>query len=95
MWHVAQMFSYLEFNEAERIEVASILIDFIKNSDSRIVKVNSLQTLADLANIDERLRDKTIELIREQIKTGSPSLVSRGKNLNHKWIIRNANKHPE
>ena len=48
-WHIAQMFSRLEFQKEEISQVVSLLIEWIDNSQSKIVKVNSLQALTDIA----------------------------------------------
>lgn len=80
-WHVAQMFSYLEFEEIERKEVINMLFLWIEKSDSKIVIVNSMQTLADLAEKDSDIRPLIIKKFESLIKIGSPAIVSRGRKL--------------
>ena len=80
-WHVAQMFAYLEVDASEKEEIARILFSYVDESESRIVKVNSLQTLADLAGDNERLKERVLEVIRREMVDSSPSLVSRGRKL--------------
>ncbi len=80
-WHLAQMFSCLRLTAAERLTVFTILENYIKNTDSAIVKVNSLQILADLANQESQLKNRAIAIIEAEIKKGSPAVFSRGKKL--------------
>ena len=80
-WHVAQMFSYLELSTHERAEIASILFFYLDNDKSRIVKVCSIQTLADLAEKDESIRPKVVRKLQELVEVGSPAMVSRAKRL--------------
>jgi len=80
-WHVAQMFSYIEINRKERDKIMKILLTYINQDKSKIVKTFSMQTLADFAERDASIRPKIIELIEEIMKTGSPAIISRGKKL--------------
>ncbi|KXB08287.1 hypothetical protein AKJ58_00370 [candidate division MSBL1 archaeon SCGC-AAA385D11] len=80
-WHVAQMFSYLEVSKDERNEIIKILNSYIDSSDSAIVKTFSMQTLADFAKKDERIRSRILSKIEKLVETGSPAIVSRGKKL--------------
>ena len=80
-WHVAQMFSYLKTNKKERNKIIRILLSYIDNSKSRIVKVCSMQALADLAEKDESIRSKIVKKLEGIVKTGSPAMISRGKKL--------------
>ena len=80
-WHVAQMFSYLNVNAAERDEIVDILLSYFDIDKSKIVKVCSIQTLADLAGKDEEIRPTVLNKLQEIMRTGSPALVSRAKKL--------------
>jgi len=80
-WHVAQMFSYLKISKMERDRIIKILLSYIDNSKSRIVKVCSMQTLADLAEKDATIRSEIVRKLKKIVKTGSPAMVSRGKKL--------------
>jgi len=80
-WHVAQMFSYLELNEKEREMIAEILFSYIETDRSNIVKVFSIQTLAELAEQDDKLRPQVVGKLQQVMKTGSPALVNRAKKL--------------
>lgn len=80
-WHTAQMFSYIKVNKKERDKIIKILLSYIETSDSNIVKVFSMQTLADFAEKDQELNPRIIKLIEEMMKQGAPSVISRGKKL--------------
>ena len=80
-WHVAQMFSYIKINKIERDKIIKILLSYIVTDESKIVKTFSMQTLADLAEKDEQIKPKIINLIKGMIKNGSPAIISRGKKL--------------
>jgi len=80
-WHVAQMFSYIETSKIERNKIIKILLSYIETDESKIVKTFSMQTLVDLAEKDEQIKPKIINLIKGMIKNGSPAIISRGKKL--------------
>jgi hypothetical protein len=80
-WHVAQMFSRLELNENEKELIVNLLFSWLEESSSNIVRVNSMQTLSDLAGENRELRSLVLEKLQEIIQIGSPSTVSRGKKL--------------
>ncbi|WP_028856256.1 hypothetical protein [Psychrilyobacter atlanticus] len=80
-WHAAQMFSYIKIDKTERNKIINILLSYIKTTDSNIVKVFSMQTLADFAEKDQQLQPQIVKLIRQMMEQGTPSIVSRGKKL--------------
>ena len=80
-WHVAQMFSYIETSKIERNKIIKILLSYIETDESKIVKTFSMQTLVDLAEKDEQIKPKIINLIKGMIKNGSPAIIRRGKKL--------------
>lgn len=83
-WHVAQMFSYLEVNKEERNKIIEILFSWIDSEKSKIVIVNSMQTLAKFGEKNKDIRVNVLRRIEEIIKTGSPAIVSIGKKLINK-----------
>ena len=80
-WHVAQMFSCLVLNNKEKELIVDLLFSWLEESNSNIVRVNSMQTLSDLAEENRELRSLVIERLKEIVQIGSPSMVSRGKKL--------------
>lgn len=75
------MFSYLELEDCEKDQVVNLLFSWLLGSRSNIVRVSSMQTLANLAEDDEELRHIFLARLKEIIKGGSPSIVSRGKKV--------------
>jgi hypothetical protein len=80
-WHTAQMLSYLVLDEAEQAQVADILFGYLDTTRSNIVKVNSMQTLAELAERNPLLKPRVIEKIAAMTETGSPAVINRGRKL--------------
>jgi hypothetical protein len=64
----------------ERARAVTLLESFLGDR-SRIVQVNSLQALADLALRDARLRTKVIERVQALVTRGSPAVRARGRKL--------------
>jgi HEAT repeat protein len=79
-WHVAQMFPRLTLTEPEQNHFVEILFGYLNNK-SKIVVTNAMQALADLAENDDQLRLKVIEVIKNMIETGSAAVKSRGRKL--------------
>jgi len=79
-WHVAQMVPRLALSEEERRLVAKILLGYLEDK-SRIVQVNAMQALVDLAQDDEDLRPRVFEAVRKLTETGSAAVRSRGRRL--------------
>ena len=80
-WHTAQMFGYLDLPQDEREEIIEILVRWLDDSKSNIVKVCSMQTLAEFAEKDLRNRSKILKKIKSMTKKGSPAVANRGKKL--------------
>ncbi len=80
-WHVAQMFSHLEVSAQERAEIVRILLLYLDTDKSKIVKVCSMQSLANLSQNDEVMRHKVVRKLEEIVEAGSPAMVSRAKKL--------------
>jgi hypothetical protein len=79
-WHLAQLLPRLELSKRDRVMVVSVLRSYLKD-ESRIVKTFAMQSLADLAKQDPRLAESIRPLISSLIRTGSPSMKSRGRKL--------------
>lgn len=80
-WHAAQMFSYITLTSKERTLVSKILFSWLENEKSNIVRVMSLQTLADLSKQDRAIQRKIIPLLQKFLNHGTPSLKSRSRKL--------------
>ncbi len=79
-WHVAQMLPRINLNQKERAIVFSILVEYLWDR-SKIVKIFSMQALADLARTDKPSRKKVIPLLEELVKSGGLAMKSRGNKL--------------
>ena len=80
-WHVAQLLSYLALTTEEQKKAVTLLEHFLDSSQSHIVKVNAMQTLAELAVKNPMLKQRVLMRIHALINTGIPSLISRGKTV--------------
>jgi hypothetical protein len=79
-WHVAQMLPRLALTSAERESVVTILLGYLEDT-SRIVQVNAMQALADMATSDVALRQRVVAAIRTLVATGSAAVKNRGQKL--------------
>ncbi len=65
----------------ERLEIFRILLLYLDADRSRIVKVCSIQTLADLAERDESIKPVIVRKLQEVIESGSPAVANRVRKL--------------
>ncbi len=75
------MLSRLEFTKTESEQIFTELSKWIIGDKSKIVRVNAMRALANISIKNSNIKTKTIALIKKQIETGIPSLMSRGKRL--------------
>lgn len=80
-WHLAQMFSRLCLEDDELDRVVNLLCQWIQGSKSKIVKVNAMQSLCDIASKHTDLIPLVVMIFKDAITNGSPAVVSRGKKL--------------
>ncbi|MBI3352758.1 MAG: hypothetical protein HY036_09285 [Nitrospirae bacterium] len=81
-WHVAQMIPRLQLSKSDMIKVRKILDTYLKSTLSNIVRVMSLQALADLASqgkLDTVSVTRGIEQYTDMVNT--PSVRARSKKL--------------
>ena len=79
-WHVAQMLPRLALGRREERKAIQILMHYLRD-DSRIVKVSSMQALADLAQHNPMLKPCVVPLLKKLTRTGSAAMRSRGRRL--------------
>lgn len=79
-WHVAQLLPRLDLAGDDVDRAVSILEGFL-DDESRIVQVNAMSALADVAAAHPRFRDGVRERIATLVEGGSPSVQARGKKL--------------
>lgn len=80
-WHVAQLFGHATLTKAQTKKAVDILFTYIKETESNIVKVFSIQALADIAERDSQYKKAVLALIAKEMKSGHKSIVSRGRKL--------------
>lgn len=79
-WHVAQMLPRLRLAASDHHAAVAILVGYL-DDHSRIVTVNAMQALTDLARADVSLRPRVIELLEPLAERGSPAIRARGRKL--------------
>jgi hypothetical protein len=79
-WHVAQMVPRLTLSRLEERKAVELLLRYL-DDDSRIVKVSSMQALADLAIRNPLLEPRVVPLLKRLTRTGSAAMRSRGRRL--------------
>jgi hypothetical protein len=79
-WHLAAMVPRLTLNARERQLAASLLNSYLEDRSS-IVKTFALQGLADLAQDDQGLRPRVLEILREAARNGTPAMKARSRKL--------------
>lgn len=79
-WHLAQMVPRLRLTAPERRRAAAALQSYLEDRSS-IVKTFALQALADLARNDAVLRRKVHLLLDDALRTGTPAMKARSRNL--------------
>jgi len=80
-WHLAQMLGRVPLTAKQTAQAIKLLSNFLHSSDSQIVKVSSMQALADLALQDQSIRPKVSRLLKAALKSGSPSIKARARKI--------------
>jgi len=81
-WHLAQLLSRLDYSKKELKIVWKKLKHWVMDTnESKIVRVNSLQSLYDLKNNNPNLELEFINIVRNLIKENVASINSRIKKL--------------
>ncbi|MCX6169540.1 MAG: hypothetical protein NTX65_09375 [Ignavibacteriales bacterium] len=81
IWHIALMLGYLKLNNKETNNVVAQLFDWLDSSDSIIVKVACMQSLAAHAMKNKKLVKTVRDEIEKQIINGAPAIKARGRHL--------------
>lgn len=80
-WHVAEILGYIELSTSEAKVAGKILEGYFDKSESRIVRVNALQTLVVLSKKHAFLRDAANARLKIARNSGVPSLEARARKL--------------
>ena len=81
IWHIALILGYLNLNKKETDRVIVQLFKWLNSSDSIIVKVSCMQTLAEYAIKDRKLVKTVRDEIEKQMINGAPAIKARGRHL--------------
>jgi len=79
-WHMAQISPRLDLTKSEKKQILELLNRLLSHK-SKIVRVSAMDAMTCFAERDETIRDEVKEIIKEQMKSGIPSILSRGRKL--------------
>jgi HEAT repeat protein len=79
-WHIVQMLPRVDLDDAERHRAGELLMGLL-HDDSKLVRVNAMESLAQLARADEDLRSRVIVAFDELSHSGSPAERTRARRL--------------
>lgn len=77
---MAQISPRLDLNKSEEKQIVALLKKFISHN-SKIVRVSAMDAMASFAERDEAIADEVKEIIKLQMESGTPSILSRGRKL--------------
>lgn len=81
VWHIALMLGYMKLSQKELRRAIEQLIKWLCESDSIIVKVSCMQTLANYAMKNKVLIKSVKDEIQKQMVNGAPAIKARGRHL--------------
>lgn len=79
-WHIALLLPRLSVGKKDREKIVDVLRRYLEH-ESKIVVVNAMQALAELAKMDGLLKKQAVRLITSKMVDGSPAIKARGKKL--------------
>ena len=79
-WHLAILIPRLKLTATERAVSVEILFDYLRDKSS-IVKIFAMQSLADLASTDQKLKSQIRPLLEELTQIGTPAMRARGRKI--------------
>jgi hypothetical protein len=81
-WHIAQIAGRLKYTKKETENVFNKLMEWVLNkNESKIVRVNSIQSLYELTKDNEELGKKFFEVIQNFDEESVPSIKARIKKI--------------
>ncbi len=81
VWHIALMIGYLKLSPKELLKAFDVLHKWLNTSNSIIVKVACMQSLATHAMKNKKLIKSVRDEIEKQMLTGAPAIKARGRHL--------------
>jgi HEAT repeat protein len=79
-WHLALLIPRLKLTTNERAVSVEILFDYLRDRSS-IVKTFAMQSLADLASTNQKLKSQIRPLLEELTEIGTPAMRARGRKI--------------
>ena len=79
-WHMAQISPRLDLTKSEERQIIELLKRLLSHK-SRIVRVSALDAIATFAERDKTIVEEVKEIIKKQMESGVPSILSRGRKL--------------
>ena len=79
-WHMAQISPRLDLTKSENEQIIDLLERLLSHK-SKIVRVSAMDALASFAERDKAIVDEVKEIIKAQMESGVPSILSRGRKL--------------
>ncbi len=79
-WHVAQISPRLDLTKSEEKQIIELLKRLLSHK-SKIVRVSAMDAMATFAERDETIVDEVRKIIKAQMESGVPSIISRGRKL--------------
>ena len=81
IWHIALMIGYLELSSKELALAFDALYKWLNTSDSIVVKVTCMQSLATHAMKNKKLIKSVRYEIEKKMINGAPAIKARGRHL--------------
>jgi HEAT repeat protein len=79
-WHMAQISPRLDLTNSEGRQIIELLKRLLSHK-SKIARVSAMDAMASFAERDETIVDEVKEIIKTQMESGIPSILSRGRKL--------------
>ncbi|MBW2609342.1 MAG: hypothetical protein JRC68_03235 [Deltaproteobacteria bacterium] len=79
-WHIALILPRLQSAVQQEEEIVKILKGYLSHK-SKIVNVNAMEALVELADRNDNLKQDVERIIKSKVATGSPAIKARGKKL--------------
>ncbi len=79
-WHMAQISPRLDLTKSEEKKIVELLKKLLSHK-SKIVRVSAMDAMASFAERDEMIIDEVKKIIKAQMESGVPSILSRGCKL--------------
>ncbi|MFQ5652666.1 MAG: hypothetical protein ACE5IY_22260 [bacterium] len=90
-WHIAQLSPRLDYTKDEESQLIELLKKLLSHK-SKIVRVSAMDSLAVFADRNAVILQDVIEIIKVQMESGSPAVLSRGRKLLQRLERRKASQ---